>query len=85
MITEVVSGRGTWTRSQFLTRCQGNRGDVSVIVASRVWQSRRLTSPPRGPSELRLQGGLLTAPKEAGAANMTKRALEAEMLSCVGQ
>lgn len=81
MITEVVSGRGLWTSSQFLTKCHGNMGDVSVIVASRVWQSERLTSPPRGPSELRLQGGLLIAPKEVGAANMTKRALGAERLS----
>ena len=57
-----------------------------MIVTSRVWQSRRVTSLPRGPSELRLQGGLLTAPKEAGAANMMmKRALGAELLSSAVQ
>lgn len=50
-------------------------GDVSVLVLSGVWQSRRLTSPPRGPSELRL----LIVPTDAGAANMTKRALGAEL------
>lgn len=54
-------------------KLHGTKGDVSVIVASGAWWSRRLTSLPRGSNELRLQGGLLTAPTDAGAANMTQR------------
>lgn len=72
MITEFVSGRDMWTRSEFLTKPHGNKGDASVIAVSGAWQGRRLTSPPRGLSELRLLGGLLTASKDAGAANVTK-------------
>lgn len=63
MMTEVVSGRRMWTRSEFLTKLHGNMGDVSVIGASGAWQSRRLTSPPGGPRELRLQGAFSQAPK----------------------
>lgn len=67
-------------RAELLTKPHGNTGDVSVIALSGAWQSRRLISPPRRPSELRLLGGLLTAPTDAGAANMTQRAPGAELL-----
>lgn len=80
MITEFASGRGTGRRSEFLPEPHGNMGDVSVIVVSGAWQSWRLTSPPRGLSELSLLGGLLPAPKHARAANMTK-SLETQLLS----
>lgn len=51
-------------------------GDVSVLVLSGVWQSRRLTSPLRGRGEPKL----FIVPADAGVANMTKRALGAELL-----
>lgn len=51
-------------------------GDVSVLVLSGVWQSRRLTSPLRGRGEPKL----FIVPTDAGVANMTKRALGAELL-----
>lgn len=74
MNTELVSGRAMWMRAEFLTKPHGNLGDISVPVLSGAWQSRRLTSSLRGPSELRLQGGPFTSPTDAAAANMTKRA-----------
>ena len=48
MITEFAPGRGMGRRSEFLPEPHGNMGDVSMIVVSGAWQSRRLTSPPRG-------------------------------------
>lgn len=54
MITQVVSGRNMWMRSESLTKPHGDMGYVSMVVALRAWQSRGLTSLPRGPSELRL-------------------------------
>ena len=48
MITEFAPGRGMGRRSEFLPEPYGNMGDVSVIVVSGAWQSRRLTSLPRG-------------------------------------
>ena len=63
----------------------GTKGDVSVIMAFGAWQSRKVTTPPRGSSELRLQGGLLTVPEDAGAANMTKGTWGTELLSSAVQ
>lgn len=52
-------------------KLHGTKGDVSVIVASGAWRSRRLTSRPGDPMSSDSRGSL-TAPTDA-AANMTQR------------